>query len=71
MSWLIEWWNDRAYMSYRDPIVINVSYFFQFADDKVFTAQSSRAAAITQAALEFRRQMMTCVSRVSCTMPLP
>ena len=27
-SWLIEWWNDYAYMAYRDPVVINVNYFF-------------------------------------------
>ena len=27
-SWLIDWWNDYAYMSYRDPVVINVNYFF-------------------------------------------
>jgi carnitine O-acetyltransferase len=27
-SWLIDWWNDYAYMAYRDPLVIFVSYFF-------------------------------------------
>jgi carnitine O-acetyltransferase len=27
-SWLIDWWNDYAYMAYRDPVVINVNYFF-------------------------------------------
>jgi carnitine O-acetyltransferase len=27
-SWLIDWWNDYAYMGYRDPLVIFVSYFF-------------------------------------------
>ncbi|KAG8808309.1 Carnitine O-acetyltransferase mitochondrial, partial [Serendipita sp. 400] len=21
-NWLIEWWNDIAYMSYRDPVVV-------------------------------------------------
>ena len=26
-SWLIDWWNDYAYMGYRDPLVIFVSYF--------------------------------------------
>ncbi len=27
-SWLIDWWNDYAYMGYRDPLVVFVSYFF-------------------------------------------
>jgi carnitine O-acetyltransferase len=27
-SWLIEWWNEYAYMGYRDPVVIYVNYFF-------------------------------------------
>jgi carnitine O-acetyltransferase len=27
-SWLIDWWNEYAYMGYRDPVVIYVNYFF-------------------------------------------
>ncbi|KAJ3062173.1 Carnitine O-acetyltransferase mitochondrial, partial [Podochytrium sp. JEL0797] len=27
-SWLIDWWNSYAYMSYRDPVVVWVNYFF-------------------------------------------
>jgi carnitine O-acetyltransferase len=34
-SWLIEWWNDYAYMSYRDPLVIWVSYFFGILHSKI------------------------------------
>ncbi|KAJ9106369.1 hypothetical protein QFC21_001515 [Naganishia friedmannii] len=27
-SWLSEWWNEAAYMGYRDSIVPNVNYFY-------------------------------------------
>lgn len=27
-SWLIDWWNSDAYMTYRDPVTIYVSYFY-------------------------------------------
>src|ERR1700753_4163985 len=27
-NWLIEWLNDVAYMGYRDPVVVFVSYFY-------------------------------------------
>jgi carnitine O-acetyltransferase len=27
-SWLHSWWTDHAYMSFRDPIVVWVSFFF-------------------------------------------
>ena len=70
IGWFIEWWNDLAYQSYRDPLVINVSYFFQFIDDKVFTTQTSRAAAIAQAALEYRRMIMTYVPACMLGMPI-
>ena len=53
-SWLIEWWNDWAYFSYRDPVVINVSYFFHFADDTRRMTPLSRAASIVSAAMRFR-----------------
>jgi carnitine O-acetyltransferase len=32
-NWLSDYWNSYAYMAYRDPVVINVNYFFAFADD--------------------------------------
>lgn len=57
-NWFIEWWNKNAYQAYRDPIVLNVSYFFSFVDDKTFKSQTSRAAAITQAALRYRQSIM-------------
>ena len=27
-SWLSNWWNQLGYLKYREPVVINVSYFF-------------------------------------------
>ena len=53
-SWLIDWWNDYAYMSYRDPVVIWVNYFFAFSDDKRRMNPSDRAASIVQGALAFK-----------------
>jgi carnitine O-acetyltransferase len=53
-SWLYEWWNDIAYMAYRDPVVINVNYFFQFRDDRFRRQQTVRAASLVQAAMQFR-----------------
>mmetsp|Transcript_39685 Transcript_39685/g.119244 ORF Transcript_39685/g.119244 Transcript_39685/m.119244 type:complete len:785 (-) Transcript_39685:371-2725(-) len=32
-SWLQSWWNTAGYLEVRDPVVVNVSYFFHFADD--------------------------------------
>ena len=32
-SWLALWWNQMGYLQVRDPIVINVSYFFHLSDD--------------------------------------
>ena len=62
-SWLQLWWNTVGYLQVRDPVVINVSYFFQFSDD--FTLSSSspqaknvqRGAAILTAVADFRRQV--------------
>ncbi|KAI8804554.1 Choline/Carnitine o-acyltransferase-domain-containing protein [Cladochytrium replicatum] len=31
-SWLIDWWNEYAYLDYREPVVLNVNYFFVFPD---------------------------------------
>ena len=29
-GWLAEWWQEYAYMGYRDPVVVFVNYFFGF-----------------------------------------
>ena len=56
-SWLHSWWNDLAYMAYRDPVVIFVSYFYTFRDDKrvPWNQPAYRAASIVTAALEFKK----------------
>lgn len=56
-NWLHEWWNDAAYLSYRDPVVPYVSYFYSYRDDRLRRNPTKRAAAITTAALEFKKQV--------------
>lgn len=63
VNWMEDWWLDQAYMGYRDPIVIYVSYFFGYKDDKLRRTPAKRAAAITTAALEFKRQIVEWVPR--------
>ncbi|KAG1456601.1 hypothetical protein G6F56_006791 [Rhizopus delemar] len=54
-NWMDDWWLDQAYMGYRDPVVVYVSYFFAYKDDKLRKLPAQRAAAITTAALEFKK----------------
>ncbi|KAI1130544.1 acyltransferase ChoActase/COT/CPT [Nemania abortiva] len=56
-NWIYEWWNDSAYLSYRDPVVPYVSYFYSHRDDRRRRNPAKRAAAITTAALEFKKQV--------------
>ncbi|KAF7299596.1 Carnitine acetyl transferase [Mycena chlorophos] len=56
-SWLSEWWNDVAYMGYRDPVVVFVSYFYVHVNDKLRTKQAERAAALIKAMLPFRQMV--------------
>jgi len=53
-SWLSEWWNEAAYMGYRDPVVVFVSYFFVHMDDPLRRDQASRAASLVKAMIAFR-----------------
>ena len=39
-SWLQLWWNQLGYLRVRDPVVVNVSYFFQLEDDDTLPPQS-------------------------------
>lgn len=32
LGWLLEWWNDLAYLTDREPVVFYVNYFFGFKD---------------------------------------
>lgn len=56
-SWIYDWWNDFAYMGYRDPVVVYVSYFLTFTDKigSIPLNKTARAAALTRGALLFKR----------------
>ena len=56
-NWIYEWWNDAAYLSYRDPVVPYVSYFYSHRDDRRRRNPTKRAAAITTAVLEFKKKV--------------
>lgn len=56
-NWLYEWWNDGAYLSYQDPVVPYVSYFYAHRDDRRRRNPAKRAAALTSAVLEFKKQV--------------
>ena len=56
-NWIIEWWNHASYLGYRDPVVPYVSYFYSYRDDRRRRNPAARAAAITTAALDFKRQV--------------
>ncbi|KAE8452612.1 hypothetical protein EG329_013871 [Mollisiaceae sp. DMI_Dod_QoI] len=56
-NWIYEWWNEAAYLSYRDPVVPYVSYFYSHRDDRRRRDPSKRAAAISTAVLEFKKQV--------------
>ncbi|KAJ8659899.1 hypothetical protein O0I10_004492 [Lichtheimia ornata] len=58
LNWLDDWWLDAAYLGYRDPVVVYVSYFYLFKDDRQRKLPAKRAAAITTAALEFKKQVV-------------
>lgn len=54
LNWLSDWWNDVAYMGYRDPVVVFVSYFYVHLDDPSRTDPAARAASLIRAMLPFR-----------------
>jgi carnitine O-acetyltransferase len=53
-NWLADWWNDAAYLGYRDPVVVFVSYYFVHVDDKKRREPARRAASLIKALLPFR-----------------
>ncbi|KAI9509186.1 acyltransferase ChoActase/COT/CPT [Russula earlei] len=54
VNWLADWWNETAYMSYRDPVVVNVSYFYVHVADPAIRDAPRRAATLLKAMLPFR-----------------
>lgn len=57
-NWIYDWWNNAAYLTYRDPVVPYVSYFYSYRDDRRRRDPAKRAAAVTTVALEFRKQVI-------------
>ncbi|KZP01532.1 acyltransferase ChoActase/COT/CPT [Calocera viscosa TUFC12733] len=57
--WLEQWWDDGAYMAYRDSVVVNVSYYYGFTPPPAHLPAhpAHRAAALARAALLFRREL--------------
>ncbi|THV03885.1 acyltransferase ChoActase/COT/CPT [Dendrothele bispora CBS 962.96] len=53
-NWLADWWNDVAYMGYRDPVVVFVSYFYIHIDDRARRNPAQRAASLIKSMLAFR-----------------
>ena len=56
-SWLQLWWNTWGYLQVRDSVVINVSYYFNFADDPTATTGIKRGASLLFATAEFRKRV--------------
>ncbi|KAF1952371.1 acyltransferase ChoActase/COT/CPT [Byssothecium circinans] len=56
-NWIAEWWNEAAYMAYRDPVVPYVSYFYSHRDDRKRRNPAKRAAAFSTAVLEFKKMV--------------
>ncbi|KAK7469358.1 Carnitine O-acetyltransferase mitochondrial, variant 2 [Stygiomarasmius scandens] len=54
LNWLADWWNDVAYMGYRDPVVVFVSYFYVHLDDRTRRNPAQRAASLIKSMLAFR-----------------
>ena len=63
-SWLQSWWNSYIYLEVRDPLPVNVSYFFHFSDDPSLPLDEThlsvyRGAAILHAIASFRKKVCT------------
>lgn len=62
-SYLQLWWNTGGYLQVRDPVVVNVSYFFHFSDDVTLPNDKpmnvTRGASLLYSAAEFRKRICT------------
>lgn len=56
-NWIIDWWNELAYLGDRVPVVPYISYFYSYKDDKKRRDPAKRAAVITTATLEFKKMV--------------
>ncbi|TFL05165.1 carnitine acetyl transferase [Pterulicium gracile] len=57
--WLEEWWDDAGYLTYRDPVIIYVTYYYGFKAHPSHLKQTpaNRAAAISRAGMVFRDKL--------------
>lgn len=60
-NWLADWWDEAAYMAYREPVVVNVSYYYLHAADAAIRDAPKRAATLLRAMLHFRTLVETYV----------
>jgi carnitine O-acetyltransferase len=63
-NWLSDWWNLAAYMGYRDPVVVYVSYYYAHVLNlgkgwKEGDAPSLKAALLLKGILAFRQLVET------------
>ncbi|KAL7478282.1 hypothetical protein ACHAW6_004054 [Cyclotella cf. meneghiniana] len=67
-SWLQLWWNTLGYLQVRDPVVVNVSYFFHFSDDGTLPYEEQpankslgilRASSLLYSAAQYRKLVAT------------
>lgn len=58
-NWLAEFWDDYAYLSYRDPVVPYVSYFFNHKDTPSAIGQNQlyKAALIAYYTTKFAKEV--------------
>jgi len=56
-NWIYDWWNEAAYLTYRDPVVPYVSYFYSYRDDRRRRDPATRAAAVSTSVLDFKKQV--------------
>jgi carnitine O-acetyltransferase len=63
VNWLADWWNETGYMAFREPVVVNVSYFYVHvpdADEAICDAPApKRATRLLKAMLPFRTLVET------------
>jgi len=55
VNWLADWWNETAYMAYRDLVVINVSHFYVHVAGPVIRDAQRRAATLLNSLRSSRR----------------
>ncbi|KAJ7587978.1 carnitine acetyl transferase [Mycena floridula] len=57
--WLEGWWDDGAYLGYRDSVVVNVSYYYGFDEQPAHLSQTpaARAAVLARGAMLFREKL--------------